>query len=192
MSALSTATNNPGDLLILVDHDDRELGFLSKEECHRGAGTLHRVFSVFLFNGAGEILLQQRSAEKPLWPLYWSNSCCSHPRPHETVLAASVRRVHEELRLSTSTSFLYKFEYRAQFSGLGVEHELCHVLAGLMPNQPDAHPDEVSAWRLVEPGRLDQEMNEQPGSFTPWLLLEWPRIRGQYWGQVTSLLNRFS
>ena len=50
MSALNAPANNPGDTLILVDHDDREIGFLSKEECHRGAGILHRAFSVFLFN----------------------------------------------------------------------------------------------------------------------------------------------
>ena len=66
--------------LVLVDEDDREVGFLSKAVCHDGDGMLHRAFSLFVFNRRGELLLQRRSANKRLWPLYWSNSCCSHPR----------------------------------------------------------------------------------------------------------------
>lgn len=54
--------------LILVDRDDNELGHLSKALCHDGAGVLHRAFSLFLFNDRGELLLQQRSKEKRLWP----------------------------------------------------------------------------------------------------------------------------
>mgnify|MGYP003348202075 CR=1 FL=1 len=64
MSTLGAPTNNPGDMLILVDSEDRDLGFLSKEECHRGAGVLHRAFSVFLVNPHGEVLLQQRSGRE--------------------------------------------------------------------------------------------------------------------------------
>ena len=84
------------DSLILVDDADRELGYLSKAECHRGRGVLHRAFSLLIFNDAGELLLQQRSAAKRLWPLYWSNSCCSHPRRAETMEAATHRRLQEE------------------------------------------------------------------------------------------------
>lgn len=40
---------------------------------------LHRAFSVFLFNSEGKLLLQQRSATKITFPLYWTNTCCSHP-----------------------------------------------------------------------------------------------------------------
>ena len=70
--------------LILVDEQDRELGFKSKGDCHSGAGLLHRAFSIFVFNGENELLLQKRSGTKPLWPNYWSNTCCSHPRRGES------------------------------------------------------------------------------------------------------------
>ena len=59
--------------LILVDETDNEIGFMSKGACHDGDGVLHRAFSLFVFNSEGELLLQQRSAEKRLWPLFWSN-----------------------------------------------------------------------------------------------------------------------
>jgi hypothetical protein len=53
--------------LILVDSDDREIGFLAKADAHLGRGTLHRAFLLFVFNPAGELLLQQRAKGKRLW-----------------------------------------------------------------------------------------------------------------------------
>ncbi|MBV8742173.1 MAG: NUDIX domain-containing protein, partial [Sinobacteraceae bacterium] len=82
------------DSLILVDESDREVGHLDKVRCHDGHGVLHRAFSLLIFNADGELLLQQRAASKPLWPLYWSNSCCSHPRRFESMDVATRRRLH--------------------------------------------------------------------------------------------------
>ena len=70
--------------LILVDDQDREIGSEAKSVCHKGSGILHRAFSIFVINSDNQLLLQQRSDSKPLWPLYWSNTCCSHPRLGET------------------------------------------------------------------------------------------------------------
>ena len=56
--------------LILVDDADREIGHLHRDDCHAGSGVLHRAFSLLIFNGHGELLLQQRAAGKRLWPLY--------------------------------------------------------------------------------------------------------------------------
>lgn len=177
MSALSAPVNNPNDVLILVDSNDNELGFLSKEECHRGHGVLHRAFSVFLFNAAGELLLQQRSAQKPLWPLYWSNSCCSHPRRGEAVDEAAPRRVREELGLDCRLRYRYKFEYQAPFRDVGGEHELCYVYTGTISGESHANPDEIAAVRLVSPAALTCEIAEHPDRFTPWMKMEWERIR---------------
>ena len=85
--------------LILVDKYDNVLGYKSKAECHEGEGILHRAFSIFIFNDKNQLLLQKRSAKKLLWPLYWSNSCCSHPRKGENYETATHRRLKEELGL---------------------------------------------------------------------------------------------
>jgi isopentenyldiphosphate isomerase len=55
---------NPGsrDLLILVDGEDNIKGYLDKVECHRGEGLLHRAFSIFIFNGGGQLLMHRRAA----------------------------------------------------------------------------------------------------------------------------------
>ncbi len=182
MSALSAPLNNPTDTLILVDSADRDVGFLSKEECHRGTGVLHRAFSVFLFDRDGRTLLQQRSSHKPLWPLYWSNSCCSHPRRGETVEEAAPRRVREELGVDCTLRYLYKFEYRAPFRDVGSEHELCHVYSGTLSGEPRANPDEIAAVRFVSAESLTREIAEHPENFTPWMKLEWERIRAEFLG----------
>ena len=91
--------------LILVDDQDREIGFQSKADCHDRDGLLHRAFSLFVFNREGEVLLQRRAANKRLWPLYWSNSCCSHPRRGEEMEEAVHRRLYQELRIRSELEF---------------------------------------------------------------------------------------
>jgi isopentenyl-diphosphate delta-isomerase len=48
------------DCVILVDEQDREIGVMEKLQAHQ-EGKLHRAFSVFIFNDANELLLQQRA-----------------------------------------------------------------------------------------------------------------------------------
>jgi isopentenyl-diphosphate delta-isomerase len=164
--------------LILVDPADREVGYMSKTECHQGRGTLHRAFSLLIFNEAGELLLQQRSAAKRLWPLYWSNSCCSHPRLAESMEAATQRRLREELGVHCALRFLYKFEYQAQFDEAGAEHELCSVFVGRTSESVRPDRREIRAWRWIAPEALEAELagNDAQSKFTPWFRLEWGRV----------------
>jgi isopentenyl-diphosphate delta-isomerase len=176
------------DLLILVDEDDREIGHLGKGSCHEGRGVLHRAFSLLIFNDAGELLLQQRAPGKRLWPLYWSNSCCSHPRRGETLEAASQRRLYEELGLSCPLRFLFKFQYRAQFDTTGAEYELCSVYIGRYAGEIRADRNEVLAWRWISPEALRAEMaGDGAGRFTPWFRMEWARIERDHRGALKAL-----
>jgi isopentenyl-diphosphate delta-isomerase len=163
--------------LILVDADDVEQGYLSKAECHDGAGLLHRAFSVFLFNDTGELLLQKRSQTKRLWPGYWSNTCCSHPRRGETLQVATQRRLLDELRVEATLQFVYKFEYQATFGEAGSENELCHVYLGRISSSVTPNANEVDAIRYLSAAAMDDELAARPGDFTPWFKLEWQALK---------------
>ncbi len=166
--------------LILVDESNREIGHLSKGECHDGDGVLHRAFSLFIFNPAGELLLQQRSAEKRLWPRFWSNSCCSHPRRGETMEVATERRLAQELGMPSTFHHLFTFQYQAPYLDLGSENEVCWVFAGLSGSPPSPNVHEIADVRWITADDLDREFRTRPEVFTPWFAMEWPRVRAVF------------
>lgn len=177
---VNRVVSSEAEELILVDEDDREQGRLSKAECHDGAGILHRAFSAFLFNAAGELLLQQRADSKRLWPGYWSNSCCSHPRWGESMETATGRRLGEELNLEADLRFVYKFAYQAPYGELGSEHELCHVFLGRIDGAIRANTEEIAAIRFVGAEALNAELSDHPEHFTPWFKLEWDALTREH------------
>jgi isopentenyl-diphosphate delta-isomerase len=193
MNDFTTAAAHPGadpDSLILVDEADQGVGHLDKAACHEGRGILHRAFSLLIFNARGELLIQQRSAFKRLWPLYWSNSCCSHPRRAESMEAAIHRRLHEELGLRCPLHFLYKFQYHAQFDATGAENELCSVFIGRSTDSVKIDEEEILAWRWASPDVLQAELAAGGAQFTPWFKIEWARVWRDHRAQVLGLQSK--
>jgi isopentenyl-diphosphate delta-isomerase len=176
----SDVVSNDDESLILVDDADRVVGHLSKWACHQGEGVLHRAFSIFIFDREGRLLLQQRSQEKLLWPLYWSNSCCSHPREGETMDEAVDRRLREELGLSSDLLFLFKFQYQARYKDVGSENEMCWVYLGITDGPATPNPHEIADIRWVTAAELDDQIGNVPEDFTPWFQIEWPRVRDAF------------
>lgn len=168
--------------LILVASDDSVTGHASKRMAHLGSGLLHRAFSIFLFSPAGKVLLHRRSDSKPLWPGYWTNSCCSHPREGEPYDHATRRRLSEELGLEASLQRLYRFEYQAQYGDAGTEHELCTVYVGCIAESApvSCNPLEIAAWGWFDIQEVDELVAADSSAFTPWFLLEWARLRSDF------------
>ena len=167
-----------------MNADDQETGFLSKVKAHDGPGVLHRAFSVFLFNEKGELLLQQRGVSKRLWPGFWSNSCCSHPRRGESMPVATRRRLRDELNIDAELEYVYKFIYQAEFGELGSEHELCHVYLGRVEGDVHANDHEIESIRFLSAAELDSEFEGESGNFTPWFRMEWQSLKTNYAEQL--------
>jgi isopentenyl-diphosphate Delta-isomerase len=173
--------SSDSEQLILVNADDEDIGRLSKRDCHEDDGILHRAFSVFVFNNAGEVLLQKRSAGKRLWPLFWSNACCSHPRYGETLDEAVPRRLEQELGITTESQYVYKFIYQASFDSVGSEHELCSVWFGRAEAADvKANSNEIEEWRFFSMEELDSLLVSSAGDFTPWMKIEWDRLKRDF------------
>jgi isopentenyl-diphosphate delta-isomerase len=178
--AREEVVSSASEALILVDDNDREIGTELKSTCHEGNGILHRAFSIFVFNDSNELLLQQRSDSKPLWPLFWSNTCCSHQRAGETMEIAVTRRLRQELGFECALTYLYKFKYQAQFGDLGAEREYCWVYLGYYDGPVDVNASEIADWRHIDLQSLNRELDQQADHFTPWFKLEWAHIQERY------------
>jgi isopentenyl-diphosphate delta-isomerase len=182
--AREEVVSSASESLILVDELDREIGAMPKSECHEGQGTLHRAFSIFVFNDKNELLLQKRSPGKPLWPNYWSNTCCSHPRFGETMDLAVSRRLMQELGFECPLAYLYKFKYQAQYDAVGAEHEYCWVYFGRYDGAVDVNMSEIADWRFVSVADLEADLERSPESYTPWFKMEWEHIREHFLDRI--------
>jgi len=154
--------------LILVNKKDKVVGFETKEKCHQGKGILHRAFSIYLFNNKGQLLIQQRSKFKKLWPLYWANTCCSHPRQDESYVKAGERRLKEELGFSCFLKMVDKFQYQAKYKDVGSENEMCAVLVGEYDGKVKANPKEIAYWKWVDVNKLQDDFKRNPDKYAPW------------------------
>lgn len=182
----STIVSFNDENLILVDKDDSVLGYKKKDECHEDGGILHRAFSIFIFNDNRELLLQKRSRDKLLWPLFWSNSCCSHPRQGETVDFAVERRLQEELGIKANVRYVYKFQYQARFKNIGSENELCYVFFGFYNEKISYNSSEIDEIRFIKIDDLTAEIAANPAGFTPWFKMEWEKITGLYLDDIPA------
>ncbi len=175
------------EMLIVVDEDDNILDYKSKVDCHQGDGILHRAFSIFIFNSEMKLLLQKRSDQKLLWPLFWSNTCCSHPRKGETMDMAIHRRLREEIGFDAELKYLYKFIYQANFSEIGAENELCSVYIGKSEDPVGVNDNEIAEWRYISIADLTSEISENSQLFTPWLKMEWDRLISVFKSEIETL-----
>lgn len=154
--------------VILVDADDREIGTEEKLRAHE-RGLLHRAFSVFVFDDHGRVLLQRRAVGKYHSGGLWSNTCCGHPRPGETVVGAAARRLGEEMGIACDLQPRATFTYRADLAGGLVEHEVDHLLTGTFTGPPMPDPGEVEAWGWMPLDRLLADCAREPARYSAWL-----------------------
>jgi len=159
------------DAVIVVDQHDRATGSCAKLEAHRAPGVRHRAFSAMVFYADGRWLLQRRAATKYHFGGRWTNSCCSHPRPGGTLVAAVVHPIGEALGLVADVITAHgAFEYRATDSQSGlVEHEIDHVFSVQTTGLLAFDRNEISACTWRAPRQVADALEHDPSRFTPWL-----------------------
>lgn len=145
-------------------------------EAHQKA-LLHRAFSVFVLNSEGEIMLQQRAADKYHSPLLWTNTCCSHQRVGESNIDAGKRRLLEEMGFETDLEERFSFIYKAPFDNGLTEHELDHVMVGFYEGSPEINPTEVESWKWMSIDDIANDMEENPDNYTEWFKIIFKKFR---------------
>lgn len=203
MNALQSSDAEQATLMaeavICVAEDDTVIGPMSKLETHQGAGHYHRAFSVLLFNSKGEMLLQQRSADKVTFPNVWANACCSHPlhsqEEMETenamgVKRAAVRKLEQELGIDPSTVstddmvFMTKMRYAARMNHEWIEREVDHILVMCADVEINPNPNEVANIMWVNHDEMEAMLIEErppEQAIAPWFRCIAARIMQPTW-----------
>jgi isopentenyl-diphosphate Delta-isomerase len=163
--------------VILVDNNDNELGTMEKIAAHE-KGKLHRAFSILLFNSKGQLLLQKRAACKYHSAGLWTNTCCSHPLPGESLQQATQRKLMQELGIDRNPSFAYKFIYKVKLNNYLIEHECDHVFIGQFNGEPIANTEEVEDWKYMDMASIRSDVKKNPSQYTAWfkLIIDHPEI----------------
>jgi len=161
--------------VILVNEQDEWLGTIEKLAAHK-EGLLHRAFSVFVLNDKGELLLQQRADTKYHSGGLWSNTCCSHPIPHESTIAGAHRRLVEEMGFDCELEPLFTLRYEASVGNGLTENEYDHIYKGIYNGIINPEPEEVKDTRYISIHDLHVWMQKEPDAFTPWLHLALPKF----------------
>ena len=174
------------ELVLCLDSDDNVIDSSSKLTTHYGEVSLHRAFSVLIFDSEGKLLIQQRSSDKITFPAVWANSCCSHPLdivgengdPIEGVIEAARRKLDQELgiprTLTDSWEFTHigRFEYKSRWDEEWIEHEIDHVLVVQADCEVDFNRNEIQAVDWLSKGSLTQMM-ERMGRWKSQLIAPW-------------------
>ena len=162
--------DSPATAAIPAIADDGSLYPVGKMEAHE-RGLLHLAISIFVFDGQGNLLIQQRALDKYHCGGQWANTCCSHPHWGETIEACADRRLREELGTGLPLQPIGAITYRADVGNGLVEHERVHMFRGTADPrdwQPKPDPAEVSAVRWVSMDQLKRTLAEAPQTLTPW------------------------
>ena len=149
---------------------DGTLKPVEKLEVHK-LGLRHKAVSVFVFY-QGHLLIQQRAMSKYHSPGLWANTCCTHPECDEDDLACAHRRLEDELGIRDMTLLpAGELEYRADVGGNLIEHEVVQTFVALCEQEPSVspNPDEVMAYKWVDPINLERLIATAPNQYTEWL-----------------------
>jgi isopentenyl-diphosphate delta-isomerase type 1 len=167
--------------VVLVDEAGNAIGEQAKSAVHSARTPLHLAFSLYLSDADGRLLMTRRALSKVTWPGVWTNSCCGHPMPGESMVDAVNRRLTQEtgLEFTGLREVLPDFSYRVQdVSGIW-ENEICPVfVATVDPDGPtiSANPDEVMDWAWGDWADIAKSMATTPFAFSPWAVLQMEQL----------------
>ncbi len=155
----------------VVDELDQVIGQAARSVVHR-EGYLHRAVQIFVFNSAGQLLIQKRSATKDEWPLTWTSSASGHVDAGESYDAAAHRELYEELHLRAELERVARFAATAELAN---EHTVLYLTSTDHPPRHD--PVEIDAIEFVGLDEIERRMVANPRQFAPTfqVMLRWYR-----------------
>ena len=158
--------------VILTNEQGQSLGNSEIIEAHTNGGKLHKAFSIFVFSPNKEkMLIQRRASSKMLFPGYWANTCCSHPKEEANIEIEAANRLQEECGFTAGLEVVDAFVYKADDpEGRGTEYEYDTVLVGTANESVELCPDpeEIMDIKWVCVDELQEDIKQNPKKYAPW------------------------
>ncbi len=155
----------------IIDEAGRVIGTAPRRRCHGDPSLRHRAVHVLVFDRAGRLFLQKRSALKDTAPGLWDTSVGGHMQPGETPDQAARREFGEELgatpgRLHPAYTYEWSTAYETErIIAFATRHEGPFQL-------PPEEIDEGRFWNTADiSAQLDRNI------FTPQFRQEFARMR---------------
>ena len=165
--------NNASECFPVVDEHNRKIGKATRSEVHAN-NLRHRAVHILVFNAAGEVLLQKRSASKDRHPLMWDSSVAGHVEGDETYDETAARELKEELSISPGLELIGKIP-ASEKTG----YEFIHVYRAECDGPFEFPYGEISAVKFFPAETVDRWVANKPEEFAPGFLECWRLWRRQ-------------
>ncbi|MDD4289853.1 MAG: NUDIX domain-containing protein [Patescibacteria group bacterium] len=116
------------EILDIVNKQDEIIGTDTRENVHK-LKLIHREIYVWVFNDAGEVVLQKRSDAKEQYPGLWFYSLGGHVNSGENYLNSAIREANEEVGIKI------------------LENELIFLDKALIKNEENNHFETIYAYK---------------------------------------------
>lgn len=160
----------------VVNNEDEVVGQEKRSIVH-AKGLKHRAVHLFVFNRAGDLYLQKRTAVKDVHPNRWDSSAAGHLDSGESYDEAAVRELGEELGISGELEVFGKLSpcedtgwefvqfYRVEHDGKGIRLSAREIAygeyfpVGVVDAWVERRPEDfatgfLAGWRLYRGGGL--------------------------------------
>lgn len=153
--------------ILVIDKNDNIIDTAHKLPVHM-EGSLHRAFSILIFNWQQQLLLQRRAASKYHSPGLWTNTCCGHPFNESPTIKYAQQRLVDEMGISCNLEFRFKFTYCSTLENGLIENEIDHVFIGITDQEPILNQEEADAYMWINEIDLRNDIQNHPEKYTIW------------------------
>jgi 16S rRNA (adenine1518-N6/adenine1519-N6)-dimethyltransferase len=174
--------NDPAEAFAVVNENDQVIGAAPRAEVH-GNNLRHRAVHLFIFNRAGELLLQKRSRWKDRHPNLWDSSAAGHVAAGEKYDQTAARELWEELGIVAELTRVAKIPASAQTGEEFIWLYRAEYEGALRPARA-----EIDAVEFFPLDLIADWIKVRPGDFAPGFIECWGA--SQRTGETPGLTTR--